>query len=87
MAAGSNCRLVDLRNEAGLTQEALAKAAGLSWIMIAKIEGGDTTPGLETLRKLSQVLGEQVFTAEYGWRREPKQRGRPRKVITVREEA
>src|SRR5438093_12949895 len=71
--------LAELRNEASLTQEQLAERAGVSWITVAKLEGGDHVPNLDTLRKLASVLGEQVYGLDYGWRREPKRRGRPRK--------
>ena len=34
-----------LRNEAGLTQEQLAEQSGVSWITVAKLEGGGIKAG------------------------------------------
>jgi transcriptional regulator with XRE-family HTH domain len=47
-----------LRLERGLTQAELAKRAGLSWIYIAKLEGGDRiSPSLPALDRIAHALG------------------------------
>lgn len=44
------------REHRGLTQEALAKASGVSRPMIAAIEAGHRTGGIVTLKKLASAL-------------------------------
>lgn len=46
-----------LRQEAGLSQQALADASGLSRRMIVNLEGGDTNVSLSSLDKLASALG------------------------------
>jgi len=47
-----------LRLKQGLTQAELAKRAGLSWIYIAKLEGGDrVSPSLPALHRIARALG------------------------------
>lgn len=46
------------RMELGLTQSDLAKRAGVSQPLIARIESGDVDPRLSTLRKIIEVFGE-----------------------------
>jgi len=56
-----------LRLKAGLTQKELAKRAGVSQSLIARIERGDINPRLSTLRKIVEVLYEVLeegLTAE-----------------------
>ena len=68
-----------LRTEHGLTQEALAAQSSVSRLTIAKLEGGDHNPNLDTLHKLAKVLGDDVYKLAYGWRRKPRgTRGRPK---------
>lgn len=60
-------RLVELRKKAGMTQEALEIASGVSRHTISNLEGGrHRPPKLETLaalaRALALVLGEEVET-------------------------
>ncbi|MEM2875876.1 MAG: CBS domain-containing protein [Candidatus Bathyarchaeia archaeon] len=45
-----------LRLQAGLTQKELAKRAGLSQSLIARIESGDIDPRLSTLRKILSAI-------------------------------
>jgi predicted transcriptional regulator len=56
-----------LRKKAGLTQKELAKRAGISQSLIARIEKGTVDPRLSTLRKIiniiNEVLGERKFLA------------------------
>jgi len=46
------------RIELGLTQNELAKRAGVSQPLIARIEAGDVDPRLSTLRKIINAFGE-----------------------------
>ncbi|WP_224449798.1 CBS domain-containing protein [Haloprofundus salilacus] len=50
--------LRERRNALGLTQSALADAAGVSQPLIARIEGGDVDPRLSTLRRIVEALDE-----------------------------
>lgn len=45
------------RQEKGLTQEELAKAAGLSLKMVQKIEGGQKGFRMETVIRIAETLG------------------------------
>jgi transcriptional regulator with XRE-family HTH domain len=45
------------RQAAGLTQQALADAAGLTQGHVAKFESGRNCPPLRTLRRLAEALG------------------------------
>ena len=53
-ALGTQIREWRLRR--GLTQAALAERAGLSWIFIAKVEGGARLPSWPTLERLARGL-------------------------------
>jgi predicted transcriptional regulator len=46
------------RNELGLTQSDLAKRAGVSQPLIARIESGDVDPRLSTVRKIFDAFSE-----------------------------
>jgi len=68
-----NRRLSDLRNQAGLSQEELANAVGVSQSMIARIESGDRDPGTEIKIKLAlyfRVSVEWLFFASLYAQRE-----------------
>lgn len=49
-----------LRKRAGLTQKELAKRAGISQSLVARIESGSVDPRVSTLRKIMNVLNEAV---------------------------
>lgn len=49
-----------LRHERAMTQEALAKKAGISRAYLARMETGRHEPTLTTLRKLAKALGVAV---------------------------
>ncbi len=49
-----------LRKKAGLTQKELARRAGVSQSLIARIERGTVDPRLSTLRKIMKVLEEAL---------------------------
>jgi len=53
-------RLKALRERKGLTQEALAKKAGVSRAYLARMEMGRHDPPLSRLRKLAKALGVKV---------------------------
>ena len=49
-----------MREKRGLTQEALAKAAGITRVYVAKIEAGEKVPSIPTLQKLAKALKVKV---------------------------
>jgi transcriptional regulator with XRE-family HTH domain len=52
-----NTRLKELREQAGMTQEAVARAANLSSSTIAKLEQSDISPTWDTLQAIAKALG------------------------------
>jgi transcriptional regulator with XRE-family HTH domain len=73
---GTNLRR--LREEAGLSQEALMRLSEVHRTQISSYERGETEPQAEVLARLSRALGVSVeeFFAGVGWQLEP-----PRLVI------
>lgn len=53
--------LRERRFELGLTQEAVATAAGTSHTAISRLESGTHTPNLATLQKIAAVLDEELL--------------------------
>ncbi len=53
-------KLKRLREQRGLTQEALAQKAGISRAYLARLEMGRHDPHLSRLRKLAKALGVKV---------------------------
>ncbi len=54
-------RVRALREERGLTQQALANAAGIATDMVSRLENGHySSPGLRTLLRLAGGLGTQI---------------------------
>ena len=53
-------KLKRLRNRKGLTQEALARKAGVSLGYVARLEIGRHDPKLSTLKRLARGLGVPV---------------------------
>jgi len=49
-----------LREAAGLTQEALAAAAGIGRVTLVRLEGGEQSPRYETLLALATALGRPL---------------------------
>ena len=54
--------ICDLRMKSGMTQSELAKSAGVSQPLIARLERGDQnrTPTFETIYKILRVLGYKM---------------------------
>jgi transcriptional regulator with XRE-family HTH domain len=50
-------RVRSLRRRRGLTQVALAGAAGVSRSTVARVELGESNPDLQTMGKLARALG------------------------------
>jgi transcriptional regulator with XRE-family HTH domain len=80
-------RLRSYREEAGLSQYALAKKSGLTKQAVSRLEGGTRHPGWETVQRLVLALGLE-FTAfadkaiELPQLGPARPRGRPRKKPT-----
>lgn len=53
-------RLRTLRRQAGLTQEQLAEAAGISVDFLSMVERGVNAPSFDNLEKISKALGVKV---------------------------
>jgi transcriptional regulator with XRE-family HTH domain len=82
--SGFGARLRQLREAAGLTQEALAEQAGMHKFGIAKLERGEREPSWATVKTLAKALGVNCLAFEgddEGDQREeaPRPRGRPKK--------
>ena len=54
--SGNRLRIRDLRKDKGMTQSALATAAGINRITIAKYETGRIKPTLESAHKIASAL-------------------------------
>src|SRR5262249_53099656 len=59
-AMAFNERLKELREAAGMTQEALARAAGLRVSTVSKLEQKGVDPNWSTVQKLADALGVGV---------------------------
>lgn len=55
-------RVLALRQDAKLTQEALAQAADLHWTYVGQIERGERNPTYKNLLKLAHGLGVNLAT-------------------------
>ena len=53
-------RIRQSRESAGLTQEALATAAGIGRVTLVRLEKGEQTPRFKTLDSIAQALGIRV---------------------------
>lgn len=80
MAGGFGVRLKVLREKAGLTQEALARLAGLSTSFVSKLEQRDVDPAWSTVRSLAKALNISCDTfAEEDGDEIPEEKPAPRK--------
>jgi DNA-binding XRE family transcriptional regulator len=52
--------IIQARIDKKLTQEELAKKAGLSQVMIARLESGSSNPTFGTISRVADVLGKKV---------------------------
>ncbi|MBP3959441.1 helix-turn-helix transcriptional regulator [Gemmata sp. G18] len=66
MAGGFSERLKRLRKQAGMTQEALARAANVSNTTVAKLEQGVGDPTWNTVVALARALGVSVAEFDEG---------------------
>jgi transcriptional regulator with XRE-family HTH domain len=67
-------RVRQLREEKGLTREALAEKCGLSAVYLKKLEAGERlTPTLQTLDRIARALGA-TLKVELVRRRSPRAR-------------
>ena len=53
-----------LRTERGLSQDELAEKVFVTRQAVSRWENGETTPGLETLKRLSQLLDDSTISKE-----------------------
>ncbi len=58
--SGSNELLREARHRAGLSQRELARRAGTTQSVVARIEGGRTSPTWDTLSRLLAAAGQQL---------------------------
>ena len=61
-------RLVEVRLARKISQETLAKKAGVSRQCVLRVESGKQDPGLSTLRMIAGALGATLLLA---WAEEP----------------
>ena len=54
-------RVRRLRNSAGLSQDALAGAAGVGRVTLVRLEKGEQTPRFRTLEAIAKALGVGVL--------------------------
>jgi DNA-binding XRE family transcriptional regulator len=52
--------LLQARIDKKMTQAELAEQAGISQVMIARLESGTSNPTFSTLRKVADVLGKKI---------------------------
>ncbi len=55
-------RILQLRTEKGITQQALADLVGINRINMSRIERGIAEPGLRTLEKIAEGLDVKLST-------------------------
>jgi len=53
--------VIDVRNRAGLTQEALARKMGTTQPVVARLESGRTRPSMRTLERLAEATGSRLL--------------------------
>ena len=54
---GLNQKLIDLRTQKGLSQEAVAEQAGISRVYYTMIENGTKCPAPKVAKSIAKVLG------------------------------
>ena len=68
--------LRQIREQQGMSQRALAKAAGITQAALFRLESGETDPRLSTLRAIAEALG--VTVAEIIGEGRPRKTGQTR---------
>ncbi len=61
-------KITELRKQKGLTQEELVERCNVTVITIQRIESGETTPRIYTIKTILHALGldyEKVFERQY----------------------
>jgi len=53
--------VIEVRNRAGLTQEALAQKMGTTQPVVARLESGRTHPSMRTLERLADATGSRLL--------------------------
>src|SRR5579862_3478263 len=53
--------VIEVRNRAGLTQEALARKMGTTQPVVARLEGGRARPSMRTLDRLAKATGSRLI--------------------------
>jgi ribosome-binding protein aMBF1 (putative translation factor) len=53
--------VIDARNHAGLTQQALARKMGTTQPVVARLESGRTRPSMRTLERLAAAIGSRLL--------------------------
>ena len=53
--------VMDVRNRAGLTQEALARKMGTTQPVVARMESGRMRPSMRTLERLAEATGSRLL--------------------------
>jgi ribosome-binding protein aMBF1 (putative translation factor) len=53
--------VIDARNHAGLTQQALARKMGTTQPVVARLESGRTRPSMRTLERLAAATGSRLL--------------------------
>jgi len=52
--------IIAARGEAGMTQEELAKAAGMKREAISRLEAGNANPTIKTIYRIARATGKRV---------------------------
>lgn len=81
MVGGFGQKLKEVRARAGLTQEALARAADISLSAITKLESGKVDPTWGTVQRIAKALGVSVeeFKDDEPAAPEPEEKPAPKK--------
>ena len=53
--------VIDARNRAGLTQQALARKMGTTQPVVARLESGRMRPSMRTLERLAEATGSRLL--------------------------
>ena len=59
-------KIIDIRNQAGLTQDAFAKKLHLTRQAVSRWENGETTPPVETVKKILEIFNIDANSFFFG---------------------